>query len=105
MGNGSIIRDYIYVKDLAKIIVELIQKKVTNEIINVGSGSVYSVNDVLDLVRNQLGDFEIENVSCRKFDVNYIGLDISKLKTIIDFQFTLLEEGLKLTLSWSKNNY
>ncbi len=40
-GDGTVVRDYIYVKDLVKIIVDLLEEKIQNEIINVGSGKGY----------------------------------------------------------------
>ena len=48
-GDGSAIRDYIYIEDLANIFYQLINKDVCNETINLGSGRGFSVNDVLAL--------------------------------------------------------
>ena len=43
-GDGSVIRDYIYIDDLAKIFKQLIERDVNNIILNIGSGRGYSVS-------------------------------------------------------------
>ncbi|MFR8322902.1 MAG: NAD-dependent epimerase/dehydratase family protein [Bacteroides thetaiotaomicron] len=51
-GDGSAIRDYIYIEDLANVFYQLINKDVYNETINLGSGRGFSVNDVLAFFEN-----------------------------------------------------
>ena len=66
-GDGSAIRDYIYIEDLANVFYLLINKDVCNETINLGSGRGYSVNDVLAFLKIiSKVDFKIDRcTSCR----------------------------------------
>ena len=104
-GDGGIIRDYIYIKDCAKIIHELIEKNISNQIINIGSGLGHSINEILSIIRNLVGDFEIENIEGRNFDVPKIVLDTSKLKSLITYKLTPIEEGINKTYKWLKSKY
>ena len=80
-GDGSAIRDYIYIEDLANIFYQLINKDVCNETINLGSGRGFSVNDVLAFLKIiSKADFKIEYKNARPVDVSNMVLDIEKMK-------------------------
>lgn len=104
-GNGEIIRDYIYVKDCVKIIHQLIDKNISNQIINVGSNQGYSINEILAIIRNLIGNFEIIHSEYRNYDVPKIVLDTSKLKSLIDFELTPLNKSIQNTCRWLKQTY
>lgn len=99
-GNGEIIRDYIYVKDCARIFKTLMDKGLTGETLNIGSGTGHSVTEVLGMIKDVAGEFKIDKKSKRKFDVPRSVLDISKLRSLIDFNPTGIREGITNTYSW-----
>ena len=103
-GDGGIVRDYIYVKDCVKAIKRLIDKGTVNEILNIGSGTGRSINDIIEIIREITGDFKIKREAGRKFDVPRVVLDTSKLKLIIDFRPTSIETGIKNTYEWLLKN-
>ncbi len=87
-GNGRAIKDYIYVSDFVTILFMLIEKGVVNQIINVGSGSLASVDDVLNHIRRLLPTFTWSYGESSKFDVSRFELDTDKLLGIIgDYSF------------------
>ena len=95
-GDGSAVRDYIYIDDLAKVFAQLIEKDVKNTTLNIGSGRGYSVNDVLAFLKIVSGkDFKIEYKNPRPVDVSNMVLDISNLKQYVDIEFTPFMEGIK----------
>jgi len=104
-GDGMVIRDYIYAKDCVSIIRKLIEKGISNEIINVGSGIGHSINDILSIIQKIAGDFNIEKSEMRNFDVPKIILNTNKLKSFIDFELTDIEVGIRNTYNWLKNKY
>lgn len=94
-GDGSAIRDYIYIEDLAAILFELINNAVNNEIINIGSGRGYSVNDVLAFLKIiSKVDFKIEYKNARSVDVSNMVLDIEKMKRFVDVDITPMLDGI-----------
>lgn len=96
-GDGSVVRDYIFIDDLCSITLSLLKLNVKNEIINVGSGGGYSVSDIVKMIVKSFGvpDSFIEYLPARKIDVQVAVLDISKLKGITELNFTSLDVGIK----------
>lgn len=103
-GNGLGAKDYIYIEDFCKIIFLLVEKPVINEVYNIGSGKSYSLNYILNCIKNKNHGFKWEYSKANDNDVKNVSLNINKLLNIIpDFNFTTLEEGLSLTSEWIKN--
>lgn len=101
-GDGEIVRDYLCVNDCAMIIKTLLEKNINNEIFNVGSGQGYTINEIINKIKNIHGDFAVEYKKGRDFDVPKIILNIEKLKKIVNFQFTDINSGIAKTLNWLK---
>jgi UDP-glucose 4-epimerase len=96
-GDGSAIRDYIYIEDLANVFYQLINKDVYNETINLGSGRGFSVNDVLAFLKIiSKADFKIEYKNARPVDVSNMVLDIEKMKQFVDVTLTPMLDGISL---------
>lgn len=95
-GDGSAIRDYIYIDDLARIIYQLIDRDVLNQAVNIGSGRGYSVNDVLAFLKIiSKQDFKIEFENARPMDVSNMVLDTTKMLSYVDVKLTPMLEGMK----------
>ncbi|KKN57045.1 hypothetical protein LCGC14_0566270 [marine sediment metagenome] len=101
-GDGTVVRDFIYVKDLVKIIVDLIESKIQNDIFNIGSGKGYSINDIIEITQNEIGNFKLEFKDARKVDVPYLILNTDKLERQLDLNLTSIEDGIKKTSEWLK---
>ncbi len=94
-GDGSAIRDYIYIKDLAEVFFRLIDMDVRNEAINIGSGRGYSVNDVLAFLKIiSKRDFRIEYKNVRPVDVSNMVLDTRKMRRYVEVELTPMLEGM-----------
>lgn len=104
-GDGSIVRDYIYVSDLAELIAHAGSSEVTG-VFNAGSGKGHSINDLLTVV----GDVAekrpvVRYKSGRSFDVQRVVLDISKAQEI--FQWTprvTLSDGISRHWEWLRDD-
>lgn len=104
-GDGSAMRDYIYIEDLAEMVFQLIDKDVCNEVVNIGSGRGYSVNDVLAFLKIiTKEDFKIEYLNARPMDVSNMVLDISKAQRFTNVKLTSLLEGISKFYEESKKN-
>ena len=94
-GDGSAIRDYIYIEDLASVFYQLINKDICNETINLGSGRGYSVNDVLAFLKIiSKVDIKIEYKNARPVDVSNMVLDVEKMKRTVDVILTPMLDGI-----------
>lgn len=94
-GDGSAIRDYIYIDDLAKVFYQLIYKDVYNETVNLGSGRGYSVNDILAFLKIiTKKDFKIVYENARPMDVSNMVLDIEKMQRLAQVELTPMLNGI-----------
>lgn len=104
-GDGSAVRDYIYVDDLAGIFVKLIEEDVHNTTLNIGSGRGYSVNDVLAFLKIVTGrELKIVYQNPRPVDVSSMVLDTSRLKSLISYEVTPFMDGIKKYYEEVKEN-
>lgn len=102
-GNGSAIKDYIFIDDFVFYISSLIEKDIWNNTFNIGSGIGSSINDVLNAFRqNSINLPEIEYIAEKQTDVKRSILDCSKIQKLIDYQITPLTVGIKDF--WNKVN-
>ena len=104
-GDGSVVRDYIYIDDLTNCVCELLNRNVENRIFNLGSGCGYSINDVLSVMEEVTGKkLQIRNYPERLVDVHSLVLDISKLDKVIGFHGIPLKEGIYRFLKYIGND-
>jgi UDP-glucose 4-epimerase len=100
-GDGSIIRDYLHVRDLARLCVNALESNVSG-VFNAGSGEGYSVNEIIALV-NQIStrQLSLNYLEGRMFDVKEVVLDISKANAQFDwFPEITLPEGISEQFNW-----
>jgi len=101
-GNGK--KDYIYVDDFVDILFSLINKHIYNRILNVGSGQLYSVNEIVERVRLFVPGFVVEYDGPQIYDTEDFELNTMALQKIIgNYRFLSLGEGLQLTYQWEKD--
>lgn len=94
-GDGSAIRDYIYIDDLAKVFYQLIDKDVYKETVNLGSGRGYSVNDILAFLKIiTKKDFKIVYENARPMDVSNMVLDTEKMQRLAQVELTPMLNGI-----------
>jgi UDP-glucose 4-epimerase len=104
-GNGTVVRDYLEVSDLA----ELCVRAGTSDregAYNAGSGHGLSVNDVVEAVRNVTGaDVKVIYKPARPVDVPRSVLDCSRAKNEFGWECeTGFDSGLSNTWKWLKTH-
>ncbi|MBU1215140.1 MAG: NAD-dependent epimerase/dehydratase family protein [Gammaproteobacteria bacterium] len=102
-GDGSVIRDFIYVGDLARLCVLAGQSEVTGTY-NAGQGVGYSINEAVGMLSKVAGQaIEPTYRAGRGFDVPSVVLDISQACQAFEWQpSSNLECGLAATWRWMK---
>jgi UDP-glucose 4-epimerase len=89
--DGSCIRDYVHVMDLAKAHVSALdyleQEARPYSVFNVGTGSGSSVLEVIDQIKKTTGiDFEYELISRRAGDPPRLIADVSRIKKVMNWK-------------------
>jgi len=78
-GDGSMVRDYVYVEDLVRMILPVVATTPEHSTYNLGSGIGFSVSEVFASLRRVTGvDFAIERLPQPKTFVDRVVLDVSR---------------------------
>lgn len=98
-GDGSMVRDYIFVKDLAKVIAHIFDKETKHSVYNVGSGKGHSVLQIVAAIEKVVGKtLEQQHVEAPASFVKKIILDTTRLESEFGVHCnTTLEEGIEKT--------
>jgi len=99
-GDGSYVRDWIYVKDNAKAILDLIERGVKNDTYNIAGGLQLNNNEVVNQIcqwfgisdwekhvtytENRLGQDIRYSINCHK--IKKTGIDIMQRNSLFDFR-------------------
>lgn len=95
-GDGTIIRDYIYIEDACKIMCSLLDYEGKNTIFNVGTGIGTSQNSVIEAIRKNGVDVRVKYCPARTFDVKANILDVRRIRSIYDEKLIPIEQGIHL---------
>lgn len=106
-GDGSVVRDYIYIDDVIRAMANIVEKDSKYKIFNLGSGYGTSIQQLINVIGSTLGvDLKIKYLPERKVDVPVNYLDISRYEnTFGKLNPISLEEGIRKTASFLSDNY
>jgi UDP-glucose 4-epimerase len=98
-GDGEVVRDYIYIEDLVGGIYKSSIMDTPSRIFNIGSGTGYSLNEIVEVIKSVTGcDVRVNYMAKRSFDVPKIYLDITRANRELQWSpVTPLETGLRKT--------
>lgn len=94
VGDGTQTRDFVFVTDVAGAFVKTAESQISGEIFNVGSGSTYSVNHLVEL----LGGSRV-GIPKRPGEPDCTFADITKISQALDWRPEVsFEEGVRTML-------
>jgi UDP-glucose 4-epimerase len=104
-GDGSVVRDYFYVGDLARGCLLAASTPDGRQAFNFGGGAGISINRLVELVRRVTGlDVEVRYEEGRAFDVPELVLDIERAHRVLGWRPEVgIEEGLDRTWRWIRS--
>lgn len=105
-GDGSVVRDYLYISDTVAALLQAAAHQGEERIFNIGSGEGHSVREIIAAVERVTGKkAKASYTAARKFDVPVSVLDISRAKQELGWQPRVnLDEGLRQTLAHIKQS-
>lgn len=105
-GDGTVIRDFVYVKDLVRLC-RIVSETNETGIFNAGTGVGHSIIDVINLLSAILNyDVTVQYKDAKKYDVKSSVLNISQAAKRFGWKpKTDLESGLKIVYKWSLNQF
>ncbi len=101
-GDGSVIRDYVYVDDAVEAMLSAARTDSTQRLFNIGSGAGVSLRELVDTIGRLLQrELTVSYEAGRPVDIPKSILDVSRAEAALDWSAdTTLEEGLKRTIAW-----
>jgi len=105
-GDGSVVRDYLYISDIVDAFVRAVEYSGDFRIINIGSSRGHSVNDLLKAMEDLVGRrIERIHLPLRPFDVPINVLDSTLARQELGWEARVpLREGLARTVRWLKQS-
>ena len=94
-GDGNVVRDYIYIDDLCRMLYALIEYHGDIEVFNLSSNTGVSQNDIVDILKQIDPAVKVAYKPGRSVDAKKIILDNSRIHSICDFEMVSIEEGIK----------
>jgi UDP-glucose 4-epimerase len=105
-GDGSVVRDYIYVEDVAEAFAAALNYEGEETLFNIGSGKGWSLNQLIEKIEGLIDrPLEVQYQAARKFDVPANILCIEKaIRQLTWSPCTDMDKGLTKTIEWVKNS-
>jgi UDP-glucuronate 4-epimerase len=111
-GDGYVKRDFTYITDITHQISGLHKELQSHEngfsdIVNIGGGNPYSLNDLIESVNLELGsDIHVLTSDMNPNDTFYTCADVSLQNSLTGFVPKVsLSEGIKKTVEWANSSY
>ncbi|WP_375413870.1 NAD-dependent epimerase/dehydratase family protein [uncultured Bradyrhizobium sp.] len=105
-GDGSVVRDFIFVDDVVDALVAAAHDRSDTRIFNIGSGEGHSLRQVLASIEVLLGKKpNVQWKPGRPLDVPISVLAIDRAREVLGWApKTSFEDGLRSTLAWWQNS-
>ncbi|MFV8571177.1 UDP-glucose 4-epimerase GalE [Marinobacter sp. SBS5] len=106
--DGTCVRDYIHVEDLAKahvMALDYMARGGESQVLNCGYGRGFTVNEVIDVVKEESGvDFSVEKTGRRAGDPAALMADNARIKQVLGWQpdYDDLDIIVRTALAWEK---
>lgn len=106
-GDGSVVRDFIYIDDAVAAIVQIAESDTKHKTYNVGSGVGTSISELVDKIKSVLlSEDEVKYQAGRAVDVPINFLDVTRYEVEFGKLTSVsLEEGIRRTASFLENEY
>lgn len=107
-GDGEIVRDFIYIYDAADALIacaDYVSAEKGPRVFNIGSGVGYSLNQIVDTIRNVVDvEVKVNHTPARQVDVKSNVLDIELARKLLKWEPKVdLETGIKRAWDWTKS--
>lgn len=104
-GDGSMVRDYIYVHDLARIMAEMLDRPLRHRLYNIGSGTGMSVTELIAMLERATGmEAIVGHLPYRPTDVHRVVLDTARY--VEEFgtpRLTPMDDGIRVTADYVRD--
>lgn len=94
-GDGEVVRDYIYIDDVCRMLYDLVYYHGKYEVFNLSSNTGTSQNDVLNIIKEIIPEVDIKYTTARSVDAKKIILDNTRIMEQDTFELVHVKEGIR----------
>lgn len=94
-GDGSVIRDYIYIEDVCRMLYNLVYYDGREEVFNISSNTGTSQNQIIDVIRSINASVKVKFLPARTVDASKIILDNRRILDLEAFELVPLDMGIQ----------
>lgn len=91
-NNGIAQRDFIHVRDVAKIVSQLLHKDIPHTHLNIGTGVAVKISTLVELACERFPQLKIKHAQVT--EAEYSRADITRLQRLVEIEFTRIEDFL-----------
>ena len=102
-GDGTVIRDYIYIDDVCHMLASLIYYEGKESVFNISSNSGVSQNEIIKIIHKMVPDISEKYLPARSVDVPAIILNNTKILSVCKEQCIEIEEGITKYYKYLQN--
>ena len=102
-GDGTVIRDYIYIDDVCHMLASLIYYEGKESVFNISSNSGVSQNEIIKIIHKMVPDISVKYLPARSVDVPAIILNNTKILSVCKEQCIDIEEGITKYYKYLQN--
>lgn len=104
-GDGSQVRDFVYVDDVARANIAALESELQGEVFNIASGAKTSIGELAEeVIRLTNSSSKIVYAPAREGDILYSQANVSKAQELLGWKAEIdLQEGLRRTIKSFKN--
>jgi GDP-L-fucose synthase len=107
-GSGDEVRDFLYITDLARGCLLLLEKDANCDPVNIGYGKTVTIKEIVRIILKAAGYDQAEVIFApsRPTTIPMRAVDTSKARRILGFEPKVgLEEGLADTVDWYRKKF
>lgn len=93
-GDGYVVRDYIYIDDVCRMLAALVEYNGAEAIFNLSSNRGTTQKDIIAIIRQIISDVQVSYLPARPVDVPQSILDNHKIMKLVDVPCLPVEEGI-----------
>ena len=102
-GDGEQSRDFTFIDDIVAANIAAAEKGKPGSVYNLGGGSTVTVNEVLEMLRSELGELNVNYVERQAGDARHTSADTSQAQGALDFSPKVsLFDGIRAEIEWMR---
>lgn len=99
-GNGKLMRDYVYINDVCRMLATLIKYNGSEKVFNISTAKGTTQNEIIDIVKERFPNLKMNYHKKRSVDLEKVVLSNTKIRNIYYDDITDIRRGIELFIDY-----